>query len=65
MPMIDEKETTMASNEEIIRNLYEVASTVWRRAKPISWLAVVSEWTPDVTSAERAAIVEVKTRPRR
>jgi len=23
--MIDEKETTMASNEEIIRNLYEVA----------------------------------------
>ena len=24
MPMINEKETTMASNEEIVRNLYEV-----------------------------------------
>jgi nicotinamidase-related amidase len=28
-------------------------------AKPINWLAVISEWTPDVTSPERAAIVEV------
>ena len=28
-------------------------------AKPINWLAVISEWTPEVMSPERAAIVEV------
>jgi nicotinamidase-related amidase len=28
-------------------------------AKPINWLAVISEWTPEVMSPERAAIVNV------
>lgn len=28
-------------------------------AKPINWLAVVSEWTPDYTSPERAALIDV------
>ena len=28
-------------------------------ARPINWLAVISEWTPDVTSPERTTIVEV------
>lgn len=27
-------------------------------ARPINWLAVISEWTPEVTSPERAAIVD-------
>jgi nicotinamidase-related amidase len=29
-------------------------------AKPISWLAVTSEWTPDYTSAERQALTEIQ-----
>jgi nicotinamidase-related amidase len=28
-------------------------------AKPMSWLAVTSEWTPDYTSRERAALADV------
>lgn len=28
-------------------------------AKPMSWLAVTSEWTPDYTSAERQALTDV------
>ena len=28
-------------------------------AKPMSWLAVISEWTPDYTSRERAALANV------
>jgi nicotinamidase-related amidase len=28
-------------------------------AKPISWLAVISEWTPDYTSPERQALTEI------
>jgi nicotinamidase-related amidase len=28
-------------------------------AKPISWLAVISEWAPDYTSPERAALADV------
>ena len=31
-------------------------------AKPINWLAVISEWTPEVTSPERVAIVNVLSR---
>jgi len=30
-------------------------------AKPMSWLAVISEWTPDYTSRERAALANVTT----
>ena len=28
-------------------------------ARPINWLAVISEWAPEVASPERAAIVDV------
>jgi hypothetical protein len=28
-------------------------------AKPINWLGVISEWTPEVTSRERAALMDV------
>ncbi len=28
-------------------------------AKPISWLAVINEWTPDYPSPERAALADV------
>ena len=31
-------------------------------AKPMSWLAVTSEWTPDYTSPERAALIDVVMR---
>ena len=27
-------------------------------AKPVNWLAVISEWTPDINSPERAALSE-------
>jgi nicotinamidase-related amidase len=30
-------------------------------ASPMSWLAVTSEWTPDYTSAERQALLDVTT----
>jgi nicotinamidase-related amidase len=35
------------------------ARMVQAGAKPISWLAVISEWAPDYTSAERQALVDV------
>jgi len=28
-------------------------------ARPMSWLSVLSEWTPDYTSAERQALTDV------
>jgi nicotinamidase-related amidase len=35
------------------------ARMVQAGAKPISWLAVISEWTPDYTSPERQALMDV------
>ena len=35
------------------------ARMVQAGAKPMSWLAVTSEWTPDYTSRERAALADV------
>jgi hypothetical protein len=38
------------------------ARMVQAGAKPISWLAVISEWAPDYTSRERAALANVTSR---
>jgi nicotinamidase-related amidase len=35
------------------------ARMVQAGAKPVSWLAVISEWTPDYTSPERQALTEI------
>ena len=35
------------------------ARMVQAGAKPVSWLAVISEWAPDYTSPERQALVDV------
>jgi len=35
------------------------ARMVQAGAKPISWLAVISEWAPDYTSPERQALIDV------
>jgi nicotinamidase-related amidase len=35
------------------------ARMVQAGAKPMSWLAVISEWTPDYTSPERQALIDV------
>jgi len=35
------------------------ARMVQAGARPMSWLSVISEWTPDYTSPERAALLEV------
>ena len=48
----------------VTKEAHEDAKTrmVMAGARPINWQAVLSEWTPDYTSPERQAVVEVLSR---